>query len=202
VNTTNTYRDTFKTLEGCDSVVVTNLKVDAIPRPEFSGALAKEYTEGTPITLTTQNIVGGSYEWYINTLKTNDLSNMKTLNLKAGENVVRVVVKSSAGCVGETSITIFGIPKVELPNAFTPNGDGLNDNFSIVTTADNFFTIEKFQVFNRMGNQIYNNENGIRGWNGRFKNDDCASDAYVYIMEVVSKNGTRQKFSGEILLLR
>jgi gliding motility-associated-like protein len=202
VNTTNTYRDTFKTLDGCDSIVVTNLKVEAIPRPEFSGALAKEYTEGTPITLTTQNIVGGSYEWYVNTLKTNDLSITKTLNLKSGENVVRVIVKSSAGCVGETSVTIFGIPKVELPNTFTPNGDGLNDNFSIVTTADNFFTIEKFQVFNRMGNQIYNNENGIKGWNGRFKNDDCASDAYVYIMEVLSKNGTRQKFSGEILLLR
>jgi gliding motility-associated-like protein len=202
VNTTNTYRDTFKTLEGCDSVVVTNLKVETIPRPEFSGTLAKEYTEGTPITLSTQNIVGGSYEWYVNILKNNELSNTKILNLKAGENVIRVIVKSSAGCIGETSITIFGIPKVELPNAFTPNGDGLNDNFSIVTTVDNFFIIEKFQVFNRMGNQIYNNENGIKGWNGRFKNDDCATDTYVYVMEVVSKNGSRQKFSGEILLLR
>jgi gliding motility-associated-like protein len=202
VNTTNTYRDTFKTLDGCDSILVTNLKVEAIPRPEFSGALAKEYTEGAPINLSTQNIVGGSYEWYVNTLKTNDLSNVKILNLKAGENVVKVIVKSSAGCVGETSITIFGIPKVELPNAFTPNDDGLNDNFSIVTTVENFFIIEKFQVFNRMGNQIYNNENGIKGWNGRFKNDECASDTYVYIMEVLSKNGIRQKFSGEILLLR
>jgi gliding motility-associated-like protein len=202
VNTTNTYRDTFKTREGCDSIVVTNLKVETIPRPEFSGALAKEYTEGTPITLTTQNIVGGSYEWYVNALKINDLSNTKIINLISGENVVRVIVKSSAGCVGETSVIIFGIPKIEVPNAFTPNGDGLNDNFSIVTTADNYFTIEKFQVFNRLGNQIYNNENGIRGWNGRFKNDECASDTYVYVMEVVSKNGIRQKFSGEILLLR
>jgi gliding motility-associated-like protein len=202
VNTTNTYRDTFRTLEGCDSIVVTNLKVEAIPRPEFSGTLAQEYTEGATVTLTTQNIVGSSYEWHVNTLKNNELSNTKILNLKAGDNVVRVVVKSSAGCVGETSVTIFGIPKIELPNAFTPNGDGLNDNFSIVTTADNFFTIEKFQVFNRMGNQIYNNENGIGGWNGRYKNDECASDTYVYVMEVVSKNGTRQKFSGEIVLIR
>jgi gliding motility-associated-like protein len=202
VNTSNIYRDTFRTLEGCDSVVVTNLKVETAPRPEFSGVTVKEYTEGTPITLTTQNIVGGSYEWFVNTVKTNELSNTKILNVVAGENVVRVILKSIAGCVGENSITVFGIPKVELPNAFTPNGDGLNDNFSIVTTVDNFFTIEKFQVFNRLGNQIYNNENGIKGWNGRFKNDDCASDTYVYIMEVVSKNGIRQKFSGEVLLLR
>jgi gliding motility-associated-like protein len=202
VNTTNTYRDTFKTIGGCDSVVVTKLTVETAPRPEFSGALAKEYTEGTPITFTTQNIIGGSYEWYVNSLKINELSNTKILNLKSGENIIRVIVKSSVGCVGEASITILGIPKVELPNAFTPNGDGLNDNFSIVTTADNYFTIEKFQVFNRLGNQMYNNENGIRGWDGRFKNDDCASDTYVYLLEVVSKNGIRQKFSGEILLLR
>jgi gliding motility-associated-like protein len=203
VNTTNIYRDTFKTLEGCDSIVVTNLKVESAPKPELTGASATEYTEGASVTLTTQSINGAGYEWFVNALKTNELSNIKTLNLIAGENVVKVIVKTVSGCVGETSITLFGTPKVSLPNAFTPNGDGLNDRFSIVTTAvDGYFIIEKFQVFNRLGNKIYDNENGLKGWNGQFKNDDCATDTYVYFMEVVSKSGSRQKFSGEVLLLR
>jgi gliding motility-associated-like protein len=202
VSTEGVYRDTLKASGGCDSVILTTLKISDPPQATISGFGTNESPEGTPLTLNTPSVDGGKYEWFLDSVKTTNTQNNINLTLKAGQNFIKVLVTNMFGCKNEATATLFGIPELNIPNAFSPNGDNLNDYFNIVSKLENYYTIQKFQIYNRLGKKIYDNNNGSRGWDGRCNGDDCISDVYIYIIEVTSKSGKILKFNGEINLIR
>ncbi len=95
---------------------------------------------------------------------------------------------------------------LEIPNVFTPNGDGVNDRFNILSDVEigsDFLKIKKFRVFNRWGQLIYDNETPFTGWDGRYKGKAAPSEVYVYI--VVAEfpvSGKVVELSGDVTLLR
>ncbi|MBC7923603.1 MAG: gliding motility-associated C-terminal domain-containing protein, partial [Ferruginibacter sp.] len=68
--------------------------------------------------------------------------------------------------------------RIQMPNAFTPNGDGLNDAFRPVLVAYNTYLL---RVFNRWGQEVFRSENPEKGWDGK-RNDGklFGEDTYVY----------------------
>jgi gliding motility-associated-like protein len=88
--------------------------------------------------------------------------------------------------------------KLDIANAFTPNGDGLNDTFGPFGDG---FTIQSFQIYNRLGNVVFEGNNSVRAWNGQFKGQDSASDVYVFALKYVAK-GQEMTMSGEVALIR
>lgn len=72
-------------------------------------------------------------------------------------------------------------PCLEFPNAFTPNGDGLNDLFRPVS----FCRLESYQIsiYNRYGEQIFGSENVEEGWDGFYNNRKPLQGVYVYVAE-------------------
>jgi gliding motility-associated-like protein len=86
-----------------------------------------------------------------------------------------------------------------IPNAFTPNQDGINDEFYI-TNAD--FPKFNFTVFDRWGNRVYATTNGNFRWDGTQDGDPVASGTYVFVMEAVSAKGKQLKRSGTISIVR
>ncbi|MEL6867910.1 MAG: hypothetical protein AAFP19_26025, partial [Bacteroidota bacterium] len=91
-----------------------------------------------------------NYSWQINGEEVSMEALLETA-LALGENTYTVVVTTPDGCEGTASISINGQePEVQMPNAFTPNGDGNNDRFNLVILGGNVEILE-FQIFNRYG---------------------------------------------------
>lgn len=88
--------------------------------------------------------------------------------------------------------------KLNLANAFTPNGDGINDRFGPFGQE---FTVQSFQIFNRWGNLVFEGNETNKAWDGQIKGENAASDVYVYALKYVVDS---QVFalSGEVTLIR
>jgi gliding motility-associated-like protein len=91
---------------------------------------------------------------------------------------------------------------VEVPNVFTPNSDGTNDFF--LPTSQVPITIVEFQVWNRWGQLVYENENPLSGWDGTQDGEPALSDVYVYriVWEITGGSGARTEEKGDVTLIR
>ncbi len=88
----------------------------------------------------------------------------------------------------------------DVPNAFTPDGDGVNDFFNVVYRGK--IEITKFNVFNRWGQTVYKNETPTTGWDGRFNGTDSPSDIYVYYIIIKFPDGKEFIKKGDLTLFR
>jgi gliding motility-associated-like protein len=91
-------------------------------------------------------------------------------------------------------------PKVYIPNAFSPNGDGVNDVFKI-ETGDVILYEFNMKVFNRWGTLMFESDDYSRGWNGRFKNNILQPDVFIYAIEYKDGDGLVYRKTGSINLL-
>jgi gliding motility-associated-like protein len=85
-------------------------------------------------------------------------------------------------------------------NAFSPNGDGLNDVFKIENRR--FEKMTEFKVFNRNGQCVYDGTDPEKGWDGTFKGQPCDMGTYYYIIRIVYPDGTPKLFKGDVTLIR
>jgi gliding motility-associated-like protein len=87
-----------------------------------------------------------------------------------------------------------------VPNAFTPNGDGANDNFHPLTICK--FEQYEFFIFNRWGGLVFKTSNQTDNWDGSENGVDCSSDVYVYLIKYKFPTQQVKITSGSITLLR
>ncbi|MEZ4880608.1 MAG: PKD domain-containing protein [Chitinophagales bacterium] len=75
---------------------------------------------------------------------------------------------------------------VAIPNAFSPNLDGVNDYFNLINSG----SVETFklQVFNRWGELLFETDSYNKPWDGTYKNQDVPVDSYVYIVKGIKKD--------------
>ena len=118
-------------------------------------------------------------------------------------------VTDKYGCTTKDSIQIMltcSGQYIQIPNAFTPNGDGNNDFFRPIIGAA--ITVKSFLVFNRWGELMYSvkdfNVKGqvLRGWDGRFKGVLQMQGAYVFTLEVVCETGEHNFYKGAFILIQ
>lgn len=110
---------------------------------------------------------------------------------------------SADGCVAFDSVTVRVLPelKFDLPNAFSPNGDGKNDVFKPVYTGE-IFNRYRLRIFNRWGEEVFGTETVGKGWDGVVEGKGLPSDVYVYVFEFTLANGEQGRENGEITLIR
>jgi len=118
--------------------------------------------------------------------------------------VVQVVTHSS-GCTDTMAVVLDILPLVtlHLPNAFTPNNDGLNDTFKGKGFFDGFKDYS-MTIWNRWGENIYQTTDPNQGWNGRKNNNGNASQGgvYVYSIEYTGPRGNVNLLKGHVTLVR
>jgi gliding motility-associated-like protein len=112
------------------------------------------------------------------------------------------------GCFASAQITILVIKRYRLyvPNAFSPNSDGINDLFTVFTGAG-VKQINYLQVHDRWGAVVYKATNIApnstdTGWNGEVNGRKASTGLYVYLAEFEMEDGKRIIQSGEVSLLR
>jgi gliding motility-associated-like protein len=107
------------------------------------------------------------------------------------------------GCFAFDSVTVKvteqGKGSFVVPNAFTPNGDGLNDCFGIKRWGN--VTIEEFSVFNRWGQRVFTTRNPSLCWDGTFNGQPQDSGGYPYIIKAKTFCGEVTR-KGIVLLIR
>jgi gliding motility-associated-like protein len=96
-----------------------------------------------------------------------------------GTYTIMQVVTNSVGCKDTAYIEVIIRPEFYfwIPNAFTPNGNGLNDVFKPKLLGVHEYT---FLIFDRWGEKIFETNNMEAGWNGYFKGRLCTNDVFVY----------------------
>ncbi len=89
---------------------------------------------------------------------------------------------------------------VFVPNAFTPNSDGVNDIF--LTVSDCGFISYNLSVYNRWGVQLFSTDDAQQGWDGAYKGKTCTTDVYFYTLNAVADNGDIINVRKKFLLVR
>ncbi|WP_367392623.1 gliding motility-associated C-terminal domain-containing protein [Lewinella sp. LCG006] len=122
---------------------------------------------------------------------------------------VFLTTEDANGCAVTDSVFISVTPIYDLyiPNAFSPNLDGVNDYFTVYGKLSRIQSIKSFRVFNRWGQLVYEEADltpGVpgQGWDGRAKGKIVDQGVYVYALEVVFLDGVVREFSGDVVLVR
>ena len=121
---------------------------------------------------------------------------------------VSVTIADEFGCLAEDdlSIEVDERPLIYVPNAFSPNGDKVND--VLFPFADESVAqVTLFQVFDRWGERVWAAENFVPndpafGWDGTLAGRPLNSAVFVYSLEVVKIDGSRASLGGDFILMR
>jgi gliding motility-associated-like protein len=112
------------------------------------------------------------------------------------------------GCNDTAAITITVNPteSIFVPNAFTPNGDGVNDVFTIYGSTD-VQRVERVLIFDRWGELVYEATDFApndlaNGWDGTFKGKKLNPAVFVYYAEITLLNGDTVTRKGDVTLIR
>ena len=91
--------------------------------------------------------------------------------------------------------------KLEMPNAFSPNGDGIND---IYKAKEGYQSIVEFHayIFNRWGQKLYDWDDPAGGWDGKYKGKDVAQGVYYCLVKAKGADGRNYSIKKDVNLLR
>lgn len=197
-------------IHGCSSAVGYTAEVYPKPTADFAYGPVKpienldqvSFTDisfGTPIS---------SWNWYFLTASgqyTSAVQNPDFLYKEAGVYPVVLIVKSDHGCADTVlkTITVIEDFGIWVPNAFTPNGDGVNDTFG----PKGFGVILKYnmQIFDRWGESIFYTDDFYHQWPGTYQGRGdkiCQDDVYVWRITLVGANGKIKELVGHVTLLK
>jgi gliding motility-associated-like protein len=110
-----------------------------------------------------------------------------------------LTVISNNGCgISTDEVKLEAIDKLFIPTGFTPNSDGLNDKWEIVTFED--YPEAVAEVYNRYGQLVYRgNGNNYKPWDGTYKGKPALPGVYVYLVNL--RNG-KPVLKGTLTLIR
>jgi len=121
---------------------------------------------------------------------------------------ISCTVVNNYGCVSTDTICIKTLcPATELfvPNAFSPDGDGVND--VLLVQGKGIKLIKSFRIYNRWGQLVFEKANFYPGdpayaWNGTAFGKAVTPDVFVYVSEVICEKGLPTIFKGNITILK
>ncbi|RYZ29598.1 MAG: gliding motility-associated C-terminal domain-containing protein, partial [Sphingobacteriales bacterium] len=117
-----------------------------------------------------------------------------------------VTIVTNEGCVQEASVTVHTkfcgpvCPPLYMPNAFSPNNDGLNDYFAPANAID--MREVDFSIYNRYGQRVYSGHSLKSSWDGRYGDKLCDAGTYFYYSRYTDCHGVDFTLKGDVALIR
>jgi len=199
--TINSYTVTLQVQgsNGCvnTSTSVVNLSETVIANYTPNGG---EYNINQPISFTNQSFGADTYSWTFGDGNTASTENTNHTFTTLGNYNVTLVASNSIGCT-DTITYVFTIKPsgVATPGGFTPNGDGVNDGFTILGGPFSSFDL---RVFNAWGNQIFISNSQKDRWDGTYQGTPQPAGTYIYIFNGKIVEGEDVKLTGEVHIIR
>jgi len=112
-------------------------------------------------------------------------------------------ISDAYGCVASADVKVRVAPFSLMPNAFSPNGDGLNDRFRPLVEGSGY-SIVSFSVFNRWGQAVFQafGKAAELGWDGTYNGMPAEIGTYYYLLEVDNGVGKVTVRKGDVILVR
>jgi gliding motility-associated-like protein len=131
-----------------------------------------------------------------------DVTKANPIVTVTGDITYTVTATTSAGCIGDASVTlkVYKGPEIYVPTAFTPNGDGKNDVFKPFPVGIKSYTY--FRVYNRWGQLIFSTADFNRGWDGTIGGKQQPTGTYVWVVEGITKDDKIISKRGSVTLIR
>ncbi|RXK82827.1 DUF7948 domain-containing protein [Filimonas effusa] len=162
--------------------------------------------KNTPYTFTNTSSGAVSYIWSFGDAEGVATTKRDTvishIYNESGEYTVSLIATNQYGCrdTAEQQVSAIIEPLVDVPTAFTPNGDGIND---YVRLRGYGVARMVFRIYNRWGVLMYESISAKDpGWDGRYKGALQPQDVYGFIADVEFSDGRRYQKKGDITLLR
>lgn len=154
-----------------------------------SGYTIEKYTEDGALLQTFQAGTATSY-----------IDNSDDLNYQTFVYVIKAnAVEPGFGQSVSNRVPLLKDPNLFHPTAFTPNGDNLNDNFSVF---GQYVVAFDMQIFNRWGELLFSTNDIQSGWDGTFRGNEMPEGTYTFIAHITDRAGRTFERSGSVLLLR
>lgn len=198
----------------CDTRDSTADSLVAYPKPTAGFAFSPNNGTNQVIVFTNQSLSNFTgmddaltYYWNFGDGTTSSDKDPRHVFPETGTYQVELVAYNKAGCADTTlqEVTETIVAKMDMPTAFTPNGDGVNDYIGPMA-----FGVTKIdlRIYNRWGQLVYHtNDPQVaylpnKGWDGKYQGKPQAMDAYAYTLHVVFNDGTEATKQGSITLIR
>lgn len=122
--------------------------------------------------------------------------------LDEGAHYVRYIGSNSDGSceyISEIYEVSIGESQLKIPNAFSPNGDGVNDEWKVA-----YRSLQTFQcsIFDRQGHQVCHLTSPDQGWDGKVHGKTVESGVFFYVIEATGTDGKKYKKSGDINIVK
>lgn len=165
----------------------------------------------------TEIFLGQETGVYVETNEQNDVSWESEASLNGSDPKVQTadpeetttynvtVIDPETGCLIDETIEIVVLadpceePHIYVPNAFTPNRDGIND---VLYVRGLHIDEMRFIIHNRWGEEVFQSTEQDKGWDGTHNGDIATGDAFGWYLEVTCFDGTRNVFKGNVTILR
>jgi gliding motility-associated-like protein len=172
------------------------------PKPLAAFSFTPEEPDLDNNTVQFRNLSQGatSYLWNISPFGTSTDFEPQFSYTDSGFHPVQLIAISDKDCrdTTEGQVYIRTNYRVFIPNAFSPNGDGLNDVFQPSMRG---VTASDLKIFNRWGELIFQSTDNT-GWDGTYKGKPVNEGVYAFSLRVVNAFGQLQFFSGTVTVLR
>ena len=187
-NESGIYLDTIPTFEGCDSILTINLTIHENPQVTF-------IQEG--ISLTANVDEEAEFQWLNCDMNFITIPGATTPVYVADTPANYAVEISTTHCVDTSECQWLELcGQYQMPNAFTPDADQVNDTFWPVSLGT--IEVRDFRIYNRWGELVHNS---VLPWNGTYNNKPAISDAYVYFITIQTICEETQ-LRGSVVLIR
>jgi len=197
------------TSNGC-SATFTNVNLitlDPFPVAQFTAPLSVGILEAN-ISFTDNSTGASSWNWdfgdALDTVNnTSSLTDPSHAYSEAGTYCVTLAISNNAGCVDTNQLCFVIKPEITfyIPNTFSPNGDGINDEF--YAKGENVFEFE-MSIYDRWGDRIFSAKDINEHWNGKANKGTkiALQDVYVYVVTFIDNKNESYHYTGNVTIVR
>ncbi len=195
---------TVTTSQGCSNTLSLPNYITAHPMPVagFGASPWSVYEDEPVINITDASTGALSWNYTISSGGFFTTPDFTYSFYDTGYHFIQQIVTTAFGCTDQITQAVQVLPATTLfiPNAFTPNNDGINTFFRVVGNTVRDFNLK---IYDRWGIKVFESNDIDEGWDGKMRNGNLLKqDVYVYKITYVDHRGNEQLRHGHILLIR
>lgn len=190
---------TVQSTEGCTSVPATQ-PITIYKQPVVDAGRNILVPANTPVLLmATINDVSAFHYLWTPSIYLDDDTLLRPTSTPAFNTTYTIMAYGGGGnCVAYDTVKVTALQTLHIANAFSPNGDGINDVWEIPYLSD--YPESKVEIFNRNGQLVFHSVGYARTWDGKMNGKPLPVGTYYYIIE--PKNNGYSKLSGSITIIK
>lgn len=201
----NNYYLIITDINGCKDTSATypiKQVISTLPAPLYEHITIPRNTDGT---LQVKNkVAGATYQLYDegHNLLEENATGIFTVK-KIPQDRYYYIMYTAGPCVSEqtqVAVKVIDYTKLEIPNVFTPNNDGINDQFLIRVTG--YFKLNGLRIFNRWGQLVYETKDLNMMWSGKYNGQNATVGTYYWVIEGIDLFGKMLRQHGSVTLIR